>query len=63
MREVSFSARTETGHHLQSIVGRVVWWFAQFNTDRVEAVYWRSDLYGRRRELLQDWSDSLTTSA
>ena len=32
---------------------------AHVNSDRVEAAYRRSDLFDRRRELMQDWSDYL----
>ena len=32
---------------------------AHVNTDRVEAAYRRSDLFERRRELMQSWSDYL----
>lgn len=35
---------------------------AHVNSDRVEAAYRRSDLFDRRRELMQDWSDYLTVS-
>ena len=33
---------------------------AHVNSDRVEAAYRRSDLFDRRRELMQHWSDYLT---
>ena len=32
---------------------------AHVNSDRVEAAYRRSDLFDRRRELMQSWSDYL----
>ena len=34
---------------------------AHVNSDRVEAAYMRSDLFEQRRELMQDWSDYLST--
>ena len=34
---------------------------AHVNSDRVEAAYRRSDLFDRRRELMQAWSDYLST--
>ena len=33
---------------------------AHVNSDRVEAAYRRTDLYKRRRQLMQDWADYLT---
>ena len=30
---------------------------AHVNSDRVEAAYWRSDLFERRRRLMEEWSD------
>ena len=35
---------------------------AHVNSDRVEAAYRRSDLYERRRQLMQDWADYLACS-
>ena len=32
---------------------------AHVNSDRVEVAYRRSDLFERRRDLMQDWSDYL----
>ena len=29
---------------------------AHVNRDRVEAAYWRSDLFDRRRVLMNDWA-------
>ena len=36
---------------------------AHVNSYRVEAAYRRSDLFDRRRELMQDWADYLTERA
>ena len=36
---------------------------AHVNSDRVEAAYRRSDLFERRRQLMQDWSDYLAAKA
>ena len=36
---------------------------AHVNSDRVEAAYRRSDLFDRRRHLMQDWADYLTAGA
>ena len=36
---------------------------AHVNNDRVEAAYRRSDLFERRRDLMEDWSDYLTADA
>ena len=35
---------------------------AHVNSDRVEAAYRRSDLFERRRTLMQDWADYLATT-
>ena len=34
---------------------------AHVNSDRTEATYRRTDLYERRRLLMQDWADYVTT--
>ncbi len=36
---------------------------AHVNSDRVEAAYRRSDLFDRRRTLMQQWADYLTANA
>ena len=36
---------------------------AHVNSDRVEAAYRRSDLFERRRDLMQDWSDYVAATA
>ena len=36
---------------------------AHVNSDRVEAAYRRSDLFERRRQLMQDWSEYLVAKA
>ena len=49
--------RTDVPHEICELA------LAHVNSDRVEAAYRRSDLFERRRELKQDWSDYLTASA
>ena len=36
---------------------------AHVNSDRVEAAYRRSDLFERRRKLMQEWADYLSATA
>ena len=36
---------------------------AHVNNDRVEAAYRRSDLFERRRTLMQQWADNLAATA
>lgn len=35
---------------------------AHVNNDRVEAAYWRSDLFEQRRELMAEWAAYVETS-